>query len=85
MFKAYNNDKATADRVKNFLIEYNYTDETTADIIARGGSDGYWYGLGGWDIVDIDDEVVDQQRNNIIQDVSLELEDNEVMLIGSAY
>lgn len=66
----------------NLLRDYleGTTDSETIESIINGGSQGYWYGGCGWDIVDKEDS--EGQEVNIHYDDMFKLNGNEVLLIG---
>lgn len=68
----------------NLLRDYleGTTDSETIESIINGGSQGYWYGSCGWDIVDNEDS--EGQEVNIHYDDMFKLNENEVLLIGGA-
>ena len=78
------NERRRERTMNNLLRDYleGTTDNETIDNIINGGSQGYWYGGCGWDIVDEEDS--EGQEENIHYDDMFKLNDGEVLLIGGA-
>lgn len=72
-------------KFKEFLIDY-VTDEETADLIIKGGEQGFYYGVGGYLVFDSDNADELSAFNEYVEDDYMVIDDESLTykyVIGS--
>lgn len=64
-------------KFKEFLIDY-VTDEETADLIIKGGEQGFYYGVGGYLVFDPDNAEELSAFNEYVEDDYMVIDDESL-------